>query len=148
MQTQKEMIKEAMQAIATRKPGKSKLVYDKVKRTIVAVSVAEQTTTGLNITAEDADMFSRGIITITSEFLNDNWTKLVSNLILPTPLSEWDEGDAYTLASIGVAPSQKVVFAAIVLEDAEVRDFSIVIRLRKLTDSARECDYRSPEGSS
>src|SRR3989338_2211679 len=102
MQTQKEMIKEAMQAIAARRPGKSKLVYDKTKRTIVAVSVAEQTTTGLNITAEDADMFSQGIITITSEFLDENWTKLLSNSILPVPLSEWDQGEAYTLASIGV----------------------------------------------
>lgn len=148
MQTQKEMIKEAMQAIATRKPGRSKLVYDKAKRTIVAVSVAEQTTTGLNITAEDADMFSRGIITITSEFLNDNWVKLFPNSILPTPLSEWDEGEAYTLASIGVAPSQKIIFAAIVLEDTEVHDLPIIIRLRKLTGNTKQHDYRSPEGIS
>lgn len=34
---QRQMIKEAMQAIAERKPGRSKLVYDKTKRTIVAV---------------------------------------------------------------------------------------------------------------
>lgn len=147
MQTQKEMIKEAMQSIATRKPGKSKLVYDKAKRTIVAVSVVDQTTTGLNITAEDADMFSHGIVTITSEFLNDNWAKLLSNSILPTPLSEWDEGEAYTLASIGVAPSQKIIFAAVVLEDTEVCDFPLIIRLRKSTDSARQHDYRSPEGT-
>ena len=57
MATQKEMIKEAMQAIALRKPGKSKLVYDKARKTIVAVSSAQQTVTGLNISSEDADMF-------------------------------------------------------------------------------------------
>lgn len=57
METQKEKIREAMQAIATRRPGRNKLVYDKVKKTIVAVSSTEYTPTGLNITAEEADMF-------------------------------------------------------------------------------------------
>ena len=57
MRTQKEMIREAMQAIAQRKPGRSKLVYDKTQRTIVAVSTTESTVRGLNISAEDADMF-------------------------------------------------------------------------------------------
>jgi len=58
MPTQKEMIKEAMQAIAQRKPGRTKLVYDKVRKTIVAVSSTEHTVAGLNISSEDADMFS------------------------------------------------------------------------------------------
>ncbi len=38
MPTQKEMVKEALQAIAQRKPGRSKLVYDKATKTIVAVT--------------------------------------------------------------------------------------------------------------
>lgn len=54
---QKAMIREAMQAIAERRPGRTKLVYDKSRRTIVAVSASDQTSRGLNITAEDADMF-------------------------------------------------------------------------------------------
>ena len=58
MATQKEMIREAMQAIAQRKPGRSKLVYDKTQRTIVAVSTSDEPARGLNISAEDADMFS------------------------------------------------------------------------------------------
>lgn len=57
MEAQKDMIREAMQAIAQRKPGRSKLVYDKAQRTIVAVSTTTATATGLNISAEDADMF-------------------------------------------------------------------------------------------
>ena len=57
MSTQKQMIKEAMQAIAQRRPGRTKLVYDKVRKTIVAVSSTDQTVTGLNISSEDADMF-------------------------------------------------------------------------------------------
>jgi hypothetical protein len=59
MPTQKEMIKEAMQAIAQRKPGRTKLVYDKTRKTIVAVSSSDQSVSGLNITSEDADMFSK-----------------------------------------------------------------------------------------
>ena len=58
MPTQKEMIREAMQTIAQRKSGRSKLVYDKTRRTIVAVSTSDSTARGLNIGAEDADMFS------------------------------------------------------------------------------------------
>jgi hypothetical protein len=54
---QKQMIREAMQSIAQRKPGRTKLVYDKARRTIVAVSAGDTTTRGLNISAEDADMF-------------------------------------------------------------------------------------------
>ena len=57
MPTQKEMINEAMQAIARRKPGKTKLVYDKQRKTIVAVDTNSRSTVGLNISSEDADMF-------------------------------------------------------------------------------------------
>ena len=57
MATQKEMIKEAMQAIAQRRPGQSKLVYDKTSKTIVAVSTSGSVVAGLNISSEDADMF-------------------------------------------------------------------------------------------
>lgn len=58
MTTQKEMIKDAMQAIAQRRQGKSKLVYDKKLKTIVAVSNTGQVMAGLNISSEDADMFT------------------------------------------------------------------------------------------
>lgn len=57
MPTQQEMIKEAMQAIAQRRPGRSKLVYDKASKTIVAVSTTGTKGAGLNISSEDADMF-------------------------------------------------------------------------------------------
>lgn len=56
---QQQMIREAMQAIADRRPGRTKLVYDKTRRTIVAVPAGAQPSQGLNITAEDADMFQR-----------------------------------------------------------------------------------------
>ena len=58
MPTQKEMIREAMQAIAQRRSGRTKLVYDKAQKTIVAVSATDQPPRGLNISSEDADMFA------------------------------------------------------------------------------------------
>ncbi len=53
---QQQMIRDAMKAIAERKPGRSKLVYNKEKRTIEAVADNAQNPRALNITAEDADM--------------------------------------------------------------------------------------------
>ncbi len=55
---QQSMIREAMKSIAERRPGRTKLVYDKTKRTIVAVAEGTAIPTALNITAEDADMFA------------------------------------------------------------------------------------------
>lgn len=55
---QQQMIREAMEAIAQRRPGRTKLVYDRTRRTIVAVAASDQSVLGLNITAEDADMFA------------------------------------------------------------------------------------------
>ena len=57
-------------AIAERKPGHTKLVYDKSKRTIVAVSDNAETPRALNITADDADMFA--IATISSRGCRTN----------------------------------------------------------------------------
>ena len=54
---QQAMIREAMESIAQRRPGRTRLVYDKTKRTIVAVAAADRSQRGLDITAEDADMF-------------------------------------------------------------------------------------------
>jgi hypothetical protein len=56
---QQGMIREAMQAIAERRSGRTRLVYDKTRRTIVAVTAGQSVQQGLNITAEDADMFAR-----------------------------------------------------------------------------------------
>lgn len=53
---QKAMIREVMQVITERRPGRTKLVYDKSRKTIVAVSASGETPMVLNITAEDADM--------------------------------------------------------------------------------------------
>lgn len=85
------------------------------------------------------------MITITAEYLNQNWNILQTNSILPTPLSEWDNGDAYTLASLGKFPSSKTVFAAIVLGDKKLSDFLLIIRLHKLENDTPQ-SYRAPTG--
>src|ERR1039457_4837011 len=91
---QQQMIRDAMKAIAERKPGRTKLVYDKTKRTIVAVAEGSQVLRALNITADDADMFA--VVTISSSWLRDNWTSLAANGRILTRFSSWDEGDAFT----------------------------------------------------
>ena len=145
MPTQKEMIREAMQAIAQRRSGRTKLVYDKAQKTIVAVSATDQPPRGLNISSEDADMFCSSIVTITSNYLDAHWSQLVDTGILPTQLSEWDEGDAYTLSELGPLPGHKRTFGAVVLEDIDVADFPVVIRLQKNHDEGGV--YRCPNGT-
>jgi molybdopterin/thiamine biosynthesis adenylyltransferase len=110
---QKQMIRDAMKAIAERKPGRSKLVYDKAKRTIVAVAEGTQSAQALNITADDADMF--GVITLSSEWLRQNWPALTSAGILPLEFSSWDTGDALTHASLCVQASPETVSGVLIL---------------------------------
>ena len=97
------MIREAMQAIAERKPGKSKLVYDKTKRTIVAVAEGAQTPKALNITADDADMF--GVATVSAEWLRSQWSALKEAKRLRVSFSSWDGGDALTQSELCVQSS-------------------------------------------
>src|SRR5258708_21837722 len=99
---QQQMIRDAMKSIAERKPGRSKLVYDKTKRTIVAVAESSQTPQVLNITADDADMF--GVITLSSDWLRSNWFELKHRGDLPLTFSSWDEGDALTQSELCVQP--------------------------------------------
>jgi len=145
MDLQKEKIQEAMQAIAARRSGRNKLVYDKTRKTIVAVSTTDYTTTGLNISAEEADMFLCEIITIPLEYLNNNWKKIADNKILPIILSEWDDGDVYSLSSIGKWPGQKEVYGAIVIGERDIKEYQIVIQLKK-TSADQNFDYVSPLG--
>lgn len=110
---QRSMIRDAMQAIAQRKPGKSKLVYDKTKRTIVAVSEGVSAPQALNITADDADMF--GVVTISSEWLREKWPELAKSGSLPVDLSSWDDGDALTHSALCIQASCITARATLVL---------------------------------
>src|SRR5258705_11563258 len=91
---QQQMIREAMKSIAERRPGRTKLVYDKTKRTIVAVAEGSQTPRALNITADDADIFA--VATISSRWLREQWTKITGDSATSTDFTAWDNGDALT----------------------------------------------------
>jgi molybdopterin/thiamine biosynthesis adenylyltransferase len=110
---QQQMIRDAMQAIAQRKPGKTKLVYDKTKRTIVAVAEGSQPPRALNITADDADMFA--VATLSSVWLRQNWPRLLAEGGVLCRFSSWDGGDAFTQYELGPLPSTTVVEGVISL---------------------------------
>jgi molybdopterin/thiamine biosynthesis adenylyltransferase len=123
------MIKEAMQAIAEWKPGRSKLVYDKAKRTIVAVAEASNTPQALNITADDADMFA--VITLSAEWLREHWEELKKAGVLPVTFSSWNGGDALTQSELCVQPSQTIVEGSLLLAQEPNKkrtDFAIVLQ--------------------
>jgi hypothetical protein len=86
------------------------------------------------------------MITITSEYLDQNWRILSDGGVLPTRFSDWDSGDAYTLDGIGPMPSAKVAFASVVIGDAKVGDTPLVIRLHKT--SSGDGTYKAPDGAS
>jgi len=87
------------------------------------------------------------MITISAEYLNDNWEILVSSSILRIALDEWDEGDAYVLSSMGQFHSLKKIDAVIVIGDTKVSGIPIVIRLDKVPNDSKTYNYVSPEGN-
>jgi molybdopterin/thiamine biosynthesis adenylyltransferase len=112
---QQQMIQEAMKAIAERKPGRSKLVYDKTKRTIVAVAAGVDTPRALNITADDADMFA--VVTLSSEWLRKQWPQVEKDGKIAVRFSSWDDGDAFTQVDLGPLPSAAIVEGVVSLRE-------------------------------
>lgn len=113
---QQQMIQEAMKAIAERKPGRSKLVYDKTKRTIVAVAAGVDTARALNITADDADMFA--VVTLSTQWLRERWPQVEKEGKIAIRFSSWDDGDAFTQVDLGPLPSAAVVEGVLSLQEA------------------------------
>ncbi|MCU1302134.1 MAG: hypothetical protein JWQ87_2418 [Candidatus Sulfotelmatobacter sp.] len=145
---QQQMIRDAMQAIAQRKPGKTKLVYDKTKRTIVAVAEGSQTPRALNITADDADMFA--VATVSSVWLRQNWPQLLAEGNVRCQFSSWDDGDALTQCNLGPLPSASVAQAAIILAGggASVDDVTLRIDLKPIKEAeATPSDFVAPDGT-
>lgn len=107
------MIREAMKSIAERKPGRTKLVYDKTKRTIVAVAAGAQAPRALNITADDADMFA--VITLSSRWMREHWAQIKHDGSASLTVCNWDDGDALTQSDLGVQPSCVLDTVAVLL---------------------------------
>lgn len=145
---QQQMIREAMKAIAERKPGRTKLVYDKNRRTIVAVAEGTQAPRALNITADDADMFA--VMTLSSSWLREHWPQVTSDGWLPVALSSWDQGDALTQADLGPQPSPCSEQAAILLTDQISVPAEIRLRIRLMPADGPSPDaatFMAPDGS-
>lgn len=85
------------------------------------------------------------MITLTSEFIDENWSTVQDGSVLPVSLLEWDDGDAYTQSLLGTTTGA-TVFGAVVLDDTPVSDFPIVVRLRKDSDPAAGRFYEAPNG--
>jgi molybdopterin/thiamine biosynthesis adenylyltransferase len=104
---QHQMIQDAMKAIAERRPGRSKLVYDKTKRTIVAVAAGTDTVRALNITADDADMFA--VATLSAQWIREQWSQLEQNRNISARFREWDDSDAFTQCDLGPQTCSSIV---------------------------------------
>src|ERR1700682_1349500 len=124
---QQQMIREAMKAIAERRPGRSKLVYDKTKRTIVAVTEGTQTPRALNITADDADMFA--VVTLSSRWLRDQWAQLTRLGKISIRFSSWDGGDAFTQCDLGPQPAASCVDGVLSLSGWPVAQATTQLRI-------------------
>ncbi len=103
-----------MKAIAERRPGRSKLVYDKTKRTIVAVTKGSQAPRALNITADDADMFA--VATLSTQWLTERWGELTKAGAVAMKFSSWDKGDALTQFELGPLPADSLVDGVVTAE--------------------------------
>ena len=145
---QQQMIREAMKSIAERKPGRTKLVYDKTKRTIVAVAEGTQAPRALNITADDADMFA--VATLSSRWLRDRWPAIKQDGAVTVAMSSWDDGDALTQVDLGVLPSPAVARAAVLLGDASRSPDDVHLHVvLQLADGAKPdaATFVAPDGS-
>lgn len=125
--TQQQMIQDAMKAIAERKPGRTKLVYDKTKRTIVAVAEGSQVPRALNITADDADMF--GILTLSSGWLRDHWADLSKSGHISASFNVWDAGDCFTQSDFGVQRGETLTQGEIIAPDGGNADVKAQLKI-------------------
>src|SRR5580693_2316084 len=143
---QQQMIQDAMKAIAQRRPGRTKLVYDKTERTIVAVAEGAQSARALNITADDADMFA--VVTLSSRWLSDRWPLISRDRAIPIRLSSWDDGDALTQYDLGVQPSPSDIEGMVILGEGTSPPDGIQLNIVRTDDvpAADPSRFVAPNG--
>jgi len=88
------------------------------------------------------------MITLSTDWLVAQWAELRANGRIPVPLSVWDSGDCYTLASLGSLSGAQIVFGAVVLEGRQAADTKVRIHLkRSANNSSRPAErFQSPDG--
>jgi molybdopterin/thiamine biosynthesis adenylyltransferase len=72
------------------------------------------------------------MITISAEWLKEQWPVLNASGLAPVSLSKWDDGDAYTLVSLGPMSGTNVVRGVVVMESTSAPEVQVVIRLRRV----------------
>ncbi|MBZ5555233.1 MAG: ThiF family adenylyltransferase [Acidobacteriia bacterium] len=145
---QQQMIREAMKAIAERRPGRSKLVYDKAKRTIVAVTEGTQTPRALNITADDADMFA--VVTLSSRWFREQWPQFTRQGRVSVLFSSWDSGDAFTQCDLGPLSAPSVAEGVVSLGEGTAAQEKAQLRIVLTPAGASTPDpsiFIAPDGS-
>ena len=146
---QQQMIRDAMKAIAERKPGRSKLVYNKEKRTIEAVSEGSQNPRALNITAEDADMFA--VATVSSDWLRQQWSDIQGKGIVSARFNSWDDGDAFTQVELGPQLAPITVPGTISLAGSVPSDGEALLHIvltKHRAAQQKEVLFDAPDGNS
>lgn len=144
---QQQMIRDAMKSIAERKPGRTKLVYDKTKRTIVAVAEGSNTPAALNITADDADMFA--VATLSSLWLRDHWAELAEKSVVAVRFSSWDDGDAFTHIELGVQSTAATVDGVITFGGGTQPEVDAELRIEFIPSTAgntADSIFYAPDG--
>jgi len=88
------------------------------------------------------------MITLSADWLATQWPGLRTNGIIPIPLSVWDDGDCYTLASLGPLGAGRTVFGAVVLRGGQTADAKVRVVLTPSTDHrpSPAQGYQSPDG--
>src|SRR3972149_6456375 len=71
------------------------------------------------------------MITIAADWIRVRWPELVARGSLLIPLSQWDDGDAFTLAELGPLPGPVRVIGCVVLRGAADRDAPVVVSLSR-----------------
>ncbi len=137
-----------MKAIAERKPGRSKLVYDKTKRTIVAVAEGTQAPRALNITADDADMFA--VATISTRWLHEHWAQLRRDGVITARFNSWDDGDALTQSDLGPQPGPSVIEGVFTTTENSTLPAGVQLRVLLTPTEASGSEpstFSAPDGS-
>lgn len=69
------------------------------------------------------------MITLSTEWLAQQWQRLAVGGVVSIPLSRWDEGDAFTLTALGPAPSVDQVIGLLALGSAPAGEAPVVVTL-------------------
>lgn len=90
------------------------------------------------------------MITISTGWLIENWLTLSNCGLAPIPLSVWDEGDAYTLTTLGPMSSPNVIHGVVAMESTSAPDVPVVIRLKRVSEKVPQqvmSVFELPDGS-